>query len=104
MPPWRWTHDFAAANRGKYASHASCLHRGCRFPEAGTIDAKRAQELKRAFQLKLIEADVRAQPLAWQIEMLQEIAGVLQNPTCIERLMSAQDLEEVRAALSKVHA
>lgn len=43
------------------------------------------------------------QPKA-QIEMLQEIAGVLQNPTCIERLMSAQDLEEVRAALSKVHA
>jgi mannitol/fructose-specific phosphotransferase system IIA component (Ntr-type) len=30
--------------------------------------------------------------------MLQEIAGVLQNPSLIESLMSANDFEEVRAA------
>ena len=36
------------------------------------------------------------QPKA-QIEMLQEIAGILQNPTIINRLMKANDFEEVRA-------
>lgn len=36
-----------------------------------------------------------------QIEMLQEIAGILQNPEVINRLMSANDFEEVRAILSK---
>lgn len=40
------------------------------------------------------------QPKA-QIEMLQEIAGVLQNPSIIESLMSANDFEEVRSAFSK---
>jgi galactitol PTS system EIIA component len=39
------------------------------------------------------------QPKA-QIEMLQEIAGILQNPTAINSLMSAKDFEEVRAAFS----
>jgi PTS system galactitol-specific IIA component len=43
------------------------------------------------------------QPKA-QIEMLQEIAGVLQNPAIIERLMSANDFEDVQTALSKVHS
>jgi PTS system galactitol-specific IIA component len=43
------------------------------------------------------------QPKA-QIEMLQEIAGILQNPACIENLMSANDFEDVRTALSKVHS
>jgi PTS system galactitol-specific IIA component len=37
------------------------------------------------------------QPKA-QIEMLQEIAGILQNPAIINRLMQANDFEEVRAA------
>lgn len=36
------------------------------------------------------------QPKA-QIEMLQEIAGILQNPTIINSLMVANDFEEVRA-------
>ena len=36
------------------------------------------------------------QPKA-QIEMLQEIAGILQNPTITNRLMKANDFEEVRA-------
>src|SRR5512139_3206083 len=40
------------------------------------------------------------QPKA-QIEMLQEIAVVLQNPSIIERLMSADDFEQVQAAFSK---
>ncbi len=40
------------------------------------------------------------QPKA-QIEMLQEIAGILQNPDVINSLMSANDFEEVRATLSK---
>ena len=39
------------------------------------------------------------QPKA-QIEMLQEIAGILQNPTVINSLMSANGFEEVRATLS----
>ena len=43
------------------------------------------------------------QPKA-QIEMLQEIAGILQNPEVIDSLMSANDFEEVRATLSKDHA
>lgn len=43
------------------------------------------------------------QPKA-QIEMLQEIAAVLQNPSIIERLMSADDFEEVQAGFSKVHS
>lgn len=43
------------------------------------------------------------QPKA-QIEMLQEIAGILQNPACIEDLMAARDFEDVRAALSKVES
>lgn len=37
------------------------------------------------------------QPKA-QIEMLQEIAGVLQNPVIIQSLMAASDFEGVRAA------
>jgi PTS system galactitol-specific IIA component len=43
------------------------------------------------------------QPKA-QIEMLQEIAGILQNPVVISDLMSANDFEEVRAVLSKERA
>jgi PTS system galactitol-specific IIA component len=43
------------------------------------------------------------QPKA-QIEMLQEIAGVLQNPAIIQRLMSARDFEEIRAAFSNGHS
>lgn len=43
------------------------------------------------------------QPKA-QIEMLQEIAVVLQNPSIIERLMSADDFDEVQSAFSKVHS
>jgi galactitol PTS system EIIA component len=34
-----------------------------------------------------------------QIEMLQEIAGVLQNPSVVEALMAAGQLEDVHAAL-----
>jgi PTS system galactitol-specific IIA component len=40
------------------------------------------------------------QPKA-QIEMLQEIAGILQNPEVIERLMSAKGFEEVRSTFAK---
>lgn len=43
------------------------------------------------------------QPKA-QIEMLQEIAVVLQNPSLIHRLMSAGDFEEIRAAFSNGHS
>ena len=43
------------------------------------------------------------QPKA-QIEMLQEIAMVLQNPAIIQRLMSAGDFEEIRAAFSNGHS
>ena len=39
------------------------------------------------------------QPKA-QIEMLQEIAGILQNPAVIQSLMQANDFEEVRATFS----
>jgi PTS system galactitol-specific IIA component len=39
------------------------------------------------------------QPKA-QIEMLQEIAGILQNPSVIKSLMSANDFEEVRTTFS----
>ena len=39
------------------------------------------------------------QPKA-QVEMLQEIAGILQNPTIINSLMKANDFEEVRETLS----
>lgn len=39
-----------------------------------------------------------------QIEMLQEIAGILQDPALIEQLMLANDFEQVQAALSKVHS
>jgi PTS system galactitol-specific IIA component len=40
------------------------------------------------------------QPKA-QIEMLQEIAGILQNPAFISSLMSANDFEEVRTTFLK---
>ena len=40
------------------------------------------------------------QPKA-QVEMLQEIAGVLQNPALIHSLMSAYSYEDIRAAFSK---
>ena len=43
------------------------------------------------------------QPKA-QIEMLQEIAMVLQNPAIIQRLMSAGDFEDIRAAFSNGHS
>ena len=43
------------------------------------------------------------QPKA-QIEMLQEIAGILQNPDLIGELMSASNFEEVRTVLSKVRS
>jgi PTS system galactitol-specific IIA component len=43
------------------------------------------------------------QPKA-QIEMLQEIASVLQNPSIIQNLMSANDFEEVRTAFSMNHS
>jgi len=33
--------------------------------------------------------------------MLQEIAGILQNPAIIESLMQANDFEEVRTTFSK---
>jgi PTS system galactitol-specific IIA component len=36
-----------------------------------------------------------------QIEMLQEIASILQNPEVINRLMAAKDFEEVQATFSK---
>jgi PTS system galactitol-specific IIA component len=39
------------------------------------------------------------QPKA-QIEMLQEIAGVLQNPDLVARLMQARDFDGIKAALS----
>jgi PTS system galactitol-specific IIA component len=35
-----------------------------------------------------------------QVEMLQEIAGVLQNPQVIERLMQAKDFEAIRQAFT----
>lgn len=35
-----------------------------------------------------------------QIEMLQEIAGVLQKPEIVEKLMAANSFEDVQAALS----
>jgi len=37
-----------------------------------------------------------------QVEMLQEVAGVLQNAEVIEALMKAQDYKEVMVALEKV--
>lgn len=40
------------------------------------------------------------QPKA-QIEMLQEIAGILQNPAVIQSLMLASNFEEVQATFSK---
>jgi PTS system galactitol-specific IIA component len=40
------------------------------------------------------------QPKA-QIEMLQELAGVLQNPRVINSLMSADDFEDVQATFLK---
>lgn len=40
------------------------------------------------------------QPKA-QVEMLQEIAGVLQNPAIINNLMAAKDFAEVRTAFAK---
>lgn len=43
------------------------------------------------------------QPKA-QIEMLQEIAGILQNPSLINSLMLANDFEEVRATFSQDHS
>jgi PTS system galactitol-specific IIA component len=43
------------------------------------------------------------QPKA-QIEMLQEIAGILQNPALINSLISANDFEEVRTTFSKAHS
>ncbi len=36
-----------------------------------------------------------------QVDMLQEIAGVLQNASMIEQLMQAQDFREVQIALSE---
>jgi PTS system galactitol-specific IIA component len=36
-----------------------------------------------------------------QVEMLQEIAGVLQNASVIEKLMQAQDFHEVQIAISE---
>src|SRR5512141_737205 len=42
------------------------------------------------------------QPKA-QIEMLQEIAGILQNPTTIESLMSANSFEDVQNTFSREH-
>jgi PTS system galactitol-specific IIA component len=35
-----------------------------------------------------------------QVEMLQEIAGVLQNPQVIDRLMQAKDFEAIRQAFT----
>ena len=35
-----------------------------------------------------------------QVEMLQEIAGVLQNPQVIDKLMQANDLEAIRRAFT----
>jgi mannitol/fructose-specific phosphotransferase system IIA component (Ntr-type) len=35
-----------------------------------------------------------------QVEMLQEIAGVLQNPNVINSIMSAENFSEVQEALS----
>lgn len=43
------------------------------------------------------------QPKA-QVEMLQEIAVILQNPAIIKRLMAAGDFEEIRAAFSNGHS
>ncbi len=43
------------------------------------------------------------QPKA-QIEMLQEIAGVLQNSEIIQLLIAASDFDEIRAAFSTNHS
>jgi len=43
------------------------------------------------------------QPKA-QIEMLQEIAVILQNPAIIKRLMAAGDFEDIRSAFSNGHS
>jgi len=43
------------------------------------------------------------QPKA-QIDMLQEIAGILQNPTIIEQLMAADNFEQLQTVLAKVHS
>lgn len=56
-----------------------------------------------AVSCRLVFVMALDQPKA-QIEMLQEIAAVLQNPSIIERLMSADDFEEVQAGFSKVHS
>ena len=36
-----------------------------------------------------------------QIEMLQQVAGVLQNPKIVNRLMAAEDVDEVLVALTR---
>lgn len=36
-----------------------------------------------------------------QIEMLQQVAGVLQNPQLVDRLMAAEEVDEVLAALTR---
>ena len=53
-----------------------------------------------AVPCKLVFVMALDQPKA-QVEMLQEIAGVLQNPTIINNLMAAKDFAEVRAAFAK---
>ena len=39
-----------------------------------------------------------------QIEMLQQVAGVLQQPATIDRLMSARTIDEIFSALTSVEA
>jgi PTS system galactitol-specific IIA component len=39
-----------------------------------------------------------------QIEMLQQVAGVLQQPATIDRLMAARTVDEIFSALTSVEA
>jgi PTS system galactitol-specific IIA component len=58
------------------------------------VSPEEAVEVRLVFMLAL------DQPKS-QIEMLQEIAGVLQNPQLVNELMNARNLYQVREALRK---
>jgi len=53
-----------------------------------------------AVPVRLVFLMALDQPKA-QVEMLQEIAGVLQNPQVIERLMQAETLQDIKTAFSE---
>jgi PTS system galactitol-specific IIA component len=59
------------------------------------VDPEEAVPVQLVFLLAL------EQPKA-QIEMLKDIAGVLQNPELIEELMKAESYEDVKTALIKI--